>query len=210
AGEHVLAGGVDDLGVGGGVQVRADRGDRLILAVDVGDGTPAGRDDIAVLDQQAHTLSQSRTQRRLVNRRQPHAPLPRVVYEATAASVDVDPLLAAILEHRVPVGRDFGAGLHQFVPRNARPERRNGDHGDATIHGAHEAAQVATDAILFAHLRLRLAGVIRQVCRGDGVGGRVDDGAVDREVDALMRALIAGYVTQVALDAGVVVDARDR
>src|SRR5690606_31480378 len=120
----------------------------------------------------------------------------------------------AVRVHRVPVRRDLGAGPHQVVPRHAAPLRRHLDHRDAVLHRTHQAAQVAAHAVLLAHLRLRLrplrthpgveAGPHARVGRG------IDPRPVHRQVYALVCALVTGDVTQVALDALVLVDAGDR
>jgi hypothetical protein len=53
AGEHELAAGVDDLGVGGDVEVPADRLDDAVPAVDVRDVLVEGGDEGAVADDDA-------------------------------------------------------------------------------------------------------------------------------------------------------------
>ena len=50
AGEHVVAGRVDDVGARAGLEVRAQRGDLLARDADVADEGAGGRDDVAAFD----------------------------------------------------------------------------------------------------------------------------------------------------------------
>src|SRR5690606_6413983 len=128
-------------------------------------------------------------------------------------SVDVYAHLGAVGVHRVPVGGDGRARAHQLVPRHAGPLRRHLDHRDAALDGADQAAEVAADAVLLPYARLRALAVGPdaglEAGAVTGQRGRVDAHAVDREVYALVRALVAGDVAEVALDALALVDARD-
>src|SRR6266853_6925486 len=73
-------------------------------------------------------------------------------------------------------------------------------HANAIINGAHQRAEITTDAILFTDLRDRFAGY---PSRAKAIAVWVD------QADALMRAIFTGNVTEIATDAFIVIDSGD-
>src|SRR5690606_1073033 len=100
------------------------------------------------------------------------------------------------------------------VRGHRRPIVRHSNNRDAFLHGAEQDAQVAADAVVLANDGLRPRPTRAHPCPVAGPHRRdaswVDDSAVDGEVDALVRALVASDVAEVALDALLRIDAGHR
>src|SRR2546428_9744103 len=74
------------------------------------------------------------------------------------------------------------------------------DHCDAVVHGADQRAEIAGDAVFLADLGDGFAG---HSARAEAVAVRV------HQINALVRAVFAGDVTEIAADALVIIDARN-
>ena len=125
--------------------------------------------------------------------------------------MNLDSDFLAILFHRGPIFCDGGLRLHQLIPCHRRAMGRHFDHRNAMIHRTDIEAESAAYAIDFAHnwMRTRGRGFDFSVTfEGIFVWLHKLVGGID-EVDALMRGVVAGDVTEVALDALALIDARD-
>src|SRR6266705_4873547 len=87
-----------------------------------------------------------------------------------------------------------------ITPTHLRCGIRYRNHGNAIINGTHQGAEVKTDAILFPDLGDRFA---RHPSRAKAITVWID------QIDALMRPIFAGNVTEIAADALIIVDPRD-
>src|SRR5580704_8437591 len=110
---------------------------------------------------------------------------------------------------------------HTLLPRFGRTACIDSFHSDAVFHRAHQPAEIAAYAFVFidawdAFRWGAAAGAVRGIELGDGGHGdaRAAGGlqafrhGVAPTVNALVRAIPAGDVTQVAADARVGIDAR--
>src|ERR1051326_5597149 len=104
-------------------------------------------------------------------------------------SVDLYAVLLLKLPEGFP-GKRLGELLHELVPCDRLGAVVFSDHGDARFHRADEEAQCAPDTIGLADPRLVLS-------------------VVRHEIDALVGAVLARDVAEVALDAFLLVDLRN-
>src|SRR6266702_3843581 len=88
----------------------------------------------------------------------------------------------------------------ESVPSHLGRAIAEGNHGDAIVHRADNRAEIATDTIFFANFGNRFAG---DASRAEAVAVRV------HQVNALVSAVFAGDVAQIAADAPLVIDPGD-
>src|SRR5438552_3373149 len=87
-----------------------------------------------------------------------------------------------------------------IAPTHLRRAVRDRNHGDAIIHRTHQRAEITADAILFPDLGDRFA---RHPSGAKAIAVWI------HQVDALMRPILAGDVTEIATDAFIIVDPRN-
>src|SRR3989338_5651619 len=98
------------------------------------------------------------------------------------------PVFVLELSQRFP-GQRLGHLIHQFIPGDRFFTVVDADHGDTALDRADDEAEAATDAIFFPDLRLF-----------DRLDMPVDPFVLRNEVDALVCAVLASDITEIALD----------
>ena len=124
--------------------------------------------------------------------------------------MDMNTVLVAIAPHCFPVFRDFRPCGCQLIPGDRRIPWREFNHIDTAFDGAYVVTEPASHAVVFQHTRLRaqidrlLPAVRRRIVRpwSRRLAVRGD------EIDTLMRGIVTGHITEVALDAALSVDSR--